>query len=439
MKRVEYKGVWWLPEDREREIVGTLTFDRTEGLLLDAIGVFHNPFDMDRGLETVVWLGGSPETFPVIHGRTTDSKDITLCRCIQRHSSVGSGVPTSQITAHVAFVGAHLGTIEGLRFRRAAAALVHLPRWAALSGLNQTLTPHPTDRNRVAGFSQGFALPPERVAAIEDWELRLAVSGRANLDVYARALLEQTVYVQLDFPTPKGFDEIVNTVLRHIQDFLSLAVGDLTSILELTVERAEATDAQEAITVLFSQRRRGKRERVVDPGNMVFTLRDIAAQWPDPLLLDDDSCLGHLGDVEPVICGGIRNVIGDSLARSAGDRNIGPAARRSKPRLIRRAAREKRGDRGRENVSSPDPGHTGQTREKNDRRFNRLPTRRQFYGHDLAAWYHFRIVSSLIRSVRHADSLVISDTSRPSSLSMYFNKSVATPAAVSADSTNHCE
>jgi len=72
-----FRGEWWLRGARDRAVIGTLIFDRGDGLTLDAIGLFRDPFETQ----------GTSEIYPIIHGRTTDSKDVTLCRCIQTSSS----------------------------------------------------------------------------------------------------------------------------------------------------------------------------------------------------------------------------------------------------------------------------------------------------------------------------------------------------------------
>ena len=56
-------------------------------------------------------------------------------------------------------------------------------------------------------------------------QLRFVTGAHTELDYYARAVIEQTVSVQLEFDQPRAFEELVNGTLRHIQDFLSLAVG----------------------------------------------------------------------------------------------------------------------------------------------------------------------------------------------------------------------
>ncbi len=267
-----FRGEWWVPGARDRAIIGTLTFDRADGLTLDAIGLFRDPFEAQ----------GATDIYPIIHGRTTDSKDVTLCRCIQTSSTWGTGVSTSTFTASVAFVDAHVDSLEDVRFSRAYAALVHLPRWAGISRIRQVITPS-TSGDTIDRLSHEFSFSAEHASRVEDWEIRFVTGAQTQLDYYARAVIEQTASVQLEFDSPRSFDELVNGVLRHIQDFLSLAVGRMSSLLELRVVRAGEDPRREAIRVLYGQGRRIGSEKPVDPDKMVFTLKEVRDMWPEPL------------------------------------------------------------------------------------------------------------------------------------------------------------
>jgi hypothetical protein len=191
-------------------------------------------------------------------------------------------VSTSTFRVSVALVGAHVDSLDDVRFARAYAALVHLPRWAGLSGIRQILTPNATGRS-IERMAHEFSFPPEHPVRIDDMQLRFVTGAHTELDYYARAVIEQTVSVQLDFEEPRPFDELVNGTLRHIQDFLALAVGRLCSLLELKVVRAGEDPKREAVRILYAQGRKTGSDKPVEPEKMVFTFKEIQDAWPEPL------------------------------------------------------------------------------------------------------------------------------------------------------------
>jgi hypothetical protein len=272
MQPTIFKGIWWLPESPDDTIVGTLTFEKTDRVRLDAIGLFGNPMSSRE----------RSGFYPIVYGRTTDSKDITLCRCIQTQSVWGTGVSTIELSAELAFVGAHLESLEGASFARAYVALEHLPKWSGVSGLKQVITFNPGGEG-IARLAHEFSFPDAHPTSVGDWELRFVAAGRTQLDLHARAVIEQTVSVQLDFSKPIGFEELIDQRVRHIENLLALAVGRPTSILELTVVCAGADASREQLQVLLPQSAARVTTRVVDAGKMVFTFADIAPQWPEPL------------------------------------------------------------------------------------------------------------------------------------------------------------
>jgi hypothetical protein len=277
---LELRGVWWLPSAPHDTIVGTLIFD--ERLQLDAIGYFEEHGD-DQSLEARLsrLQQLQPTTYPIIHGLTTDSKKITLCRCVTVGSRSGSGAPETHFAPQVAFIGDHMGRLEELRFTKAAAALAHLPRWTGITGLEYSTDPHPTDANRSSSFTQRLKLKVTNPVQVEDFDLRFGNRGNITIGTYDRAILDQMIVVEFDFALAKGFAQLINWTIRHTENLLSLAVGAPSSILDLYVVTENAKDGRELRVLLPSARR--KHARVVEPFRMAFTFADIAQIWPSPL------------------------------------------------------------------------------------------------------------------------------------------------------------
>ena len=85
IKEFEYKGIWWLPDNPEKRISGTLRFTPNEGAILDLIGSFKDIKNINKTLEPEIVLGIS-----------SNGKNITLYKCIEKKLSISSpGFQTS--------------------------------------------------------------------------------------------------------------------------------------------------------------------------------------------------------------------------------------------------------------------------------------------------------------------------------------------------------
>ena len=97
VEKFEYNGKWWLPDNPEGNITGTLRFTPDEGAVLDLMGSFNGSFG--------IWIG-KPFKPEIILGTSSDGKNITLHKCFEhKRSDSTSGFPTSSFSANRVFIG----------------------------------------------------------------------------------------------------------------------------------------------------------------------------------------------------------------------------------------------------------------------------------------------------------------------------------------------
>jgi len=99
----EYRGYWYLPSEPEQKVAGIVTYYPNEKIILELIGAFN---------EEIEALFSEKEE-PVIHGITSDAKNISLIRCYQYTSvNFGSGIPIVRYLCEYMIVGKHLMSLE---------------------------------------------------------------------------------------------------------------------------------------------------------------------------------------------------------------------------------------------------------------------------------------------------------------------------------------
>ncbi|MFQ6054681.1 MAG: hypothetical protein ACE5J3_01700, partial [Methanosarcinales archaeon] len=120
MEELEYNGIWWLPENPDNKISGTLKFHPVEGANLELIGSFKGLNDLNTFLQPNIILG-----------ITSNGKIITLYKCYesQSHMSMPEFLSSSFI-ASVVFLGHHFEKEEDIIFDSLLLNYSHLEEWA---------------------------------------------------------------------------------------------------------------------------------------------------------------------------------------------------------------------------------------------------------------------------------------------------------------------
>ena len=73
-EKLECKGYWWLPNNPNETVAGVLTYIPDEKILLELIGAFDSKKDF---IDTLL----NENSEDIIHGLTSDSKELTLVNC----------------------------------------------------------------------------------------------------------------------------------------------------------------------------------------------------------------------------------------------------------------------------------------------------------------------------------------------------------------------
>ena len=269
----ERKGKWWLPDNPDHKLVGTLTYSPRDGGVLELTDGFAS---VDQLLASGWVMAPS-----IILGEEPDGKRITLLHCVQKAWSVGGGYATCSFSAQVVCLGAHYCTPQEMTFDGLSVHYSHLNEWAAQSffeyeqeeDLRRITYRKPREVLAViddktvvsvsSSFSQRWDYSPPRAVTIEcDSNIGLELAHKASLDEYAR-------------------------VLRIVQVFLALAVGEAVHPLRITstqrVRLADERTAAMPVEIWYRLPRVPSALSRVSRDNMLFRLTDIADRF-EPIL-----------------------------------------------------------------------------------------------------------------------------------------------------------
>ncbi|MFC1997578.1 HEPN domain-containing protein [Chloroflexota bacterium] len=179
----EMKGIWWLPDNPEKKLTGTLSFSQDDGLHLEIIGVFGEKFIIEN------------EHNPIIYGVSQPGKPVTLYKCFITHkTSPITGLGKSVYRVHFAFEGVHFEREEDIKFHQLCGSYTDLDAWVNIYGfeINQEeddgefvwnikfARPQPhiynIENDLEAGISFGYKGPNSSIVQTD-----VKISQRANL------------------------------------------------------------------------------------------------------------------------------------------------------------------------------------------------------------------------------------------------------------------
>ena len=124
METMEYKGLWWIPSNKDRKVAGILYHIPGEEIRLELIGTF----DSDAANSIMAIFNAKNED--VIHGQDSTGRDITIFENSCSISHTGNAeFATSIYKARVLAVGMHLESINENRFFKASVRIPELSYW----------------------------------------------------------------------------------------------------------------------------------------------------------------------------------------------------------------------------------------------------------------------------------------------------------------------
>ncbi len=128
-----FKGYWWLPDNPEMKVAGIVTYIPNEKICLELIGGFE-----ESSGEYVNLLDDDNSSVPVIYGKDSDAKVITLVGCRSSFSlNFNAGFPIMSYSARMLVYGKHISSIDEICDYTAYVCFPELSYWAQPGVINQ--------------------------------------------------------------------------------------------------------------------------------------------------------------------------------------------------------------------------------------------------------------------------------------------------------------
>ncbi|MBK5261609.1 MAG: hypothetical protein JJE17_03425 [Peptostreptococcaceae bacterium] len=261
MKNLEYKGIWWTPNNPEITVSGTLVYTENNGSNLEIIGTFNK---------------SGEDNYNIILGKTINGKDITLHNCLTINESFNSNELTiTNIFAHTIFDGVHFNTNEDIEFDEISCHYSNVDEWAGFECFKIT--------NEKKGQVIRYRYPKSICAGIDNnyaVEVFAKTSFSSSSFGQKEINIVQKIYVKVKNKNLNSFEDHVEMV-QHMGRFISLGIGEPIIQFEM-IGQSPANKREYDDNIIYPDikiypyvKNESVNNRQVHRYNMLFNLKEI--------------------------------------------------------------------------------------------------------------------------------------------------------------------
>lgn len=218
MDEIEIRGEWWIPnedadvwvpEDDADRTAGVLEFDPEDGGDLDLLGALTD-------------VGEPPQEVDTIHGVASNGEFVTLRDCFVGQSGLSAkGTTMRNQQVHVGQVFSNGLYKDGEpEFQQLRITYPLLEMWSRLESVVTKIPPE------YDAFGAEIQEVDPITAQLDEAEIKVSVKNNSKKHSWKGVELFQTAQITIAPDDELPFGEYLNEYVRHIQHFLSLALGE---------------------------------------------------------------------------------------------------------------------------------------------------------------------------------------------------------------------
>ena len=266
-KDIKINGLWYLPENKEDEVSGTLTIYHNGGIVLDLTGFFS---DSDSEEISVSHEMNKLREYDVIRGTARTGGNITLhnCKDYIRRTPFGSGTLHAYISCETAYFDRAYDNESEIKFNRFDLRLPYLREWLWLFGFN-------ADIDDQDNWKLSFDRPEEYISQLDENNISIRTFASYHEEGHKR-IAEQISYFKFILKEKRSFDEFKKEFLIPTQNFVSF-VTDTPNWIEYIAVKSENENQDETLTKIHHlfPFKRGAKEKNTHPRDCLFWLKKI--------------------------------------------------------------------------------------------------------------------------------------------------------------------
>lgn len=278
-KKFKYKGYWWLPNNPDEKVAGILTYTPHESIILELLGNFDSE-------KTPVETLFEEETEKIIHGFTSDAKEITLMNCHPSGSiNFSCRFPIIRHNCQFIVSGKHLERFNQKSFYKAFVTIPELTYWRPPELLKTSI--RFTKEDRIKSTSISFESESKIINNTQiDNNTQLIIKEGVNYyGNHFSSKIEQQTHLEILKQSDTSIESFYSDICLYEQ-FLSLAT--LRTVKCSQILLYDRTIFQELkngekyfrpIEIIYIQRAICESSKA-EKHNFLFDYNSIASQYP---------------------------------------------------------------------------------------------------------------------------------------------------------------
>lgn len=267
------RGHWWIPNEYENRVGGTLELYDEDLFRLEIFSEFGDP--------PYAFNNQSIKEIPKILGVTTDGREVTLINC--RRDNYND--TRKQGTRNVSSVYVSSRAIVGYSFENENPAFdavdVSFPYqedWTRPSGLDVGFQTHQGLIDSGARFQVSFTFPDSVTGFVNDYEISLKVHGETNVTRFRGAGIDLDCRFKIDPKRPRVVVDEYLEIISKLNNFLAFATDRAIAPVEIEGE----IDGNEA-SIYYPTEGTRNDESTVHPSSLLFHYSHISQDFSKAL------------------------------------------------------------------------------------------------------------------------------------------------------------
>jgi hypothetical protein len=262
LEAFEYTGIWYVPEEADKQVTGILKFDPKSGTQLEIIGSYE--------MSIVHVL----DFAKIIHGVLVNGRKVTLWNCyVTKRSGGMSSYEHTFILVEVVLIGFHFKRVEDIAFHTFSISYLGLEDWIDNNSFDLDIQNWPLE------CTIKYKRPTELIATLDAFTVSIRYFAGFSKNT-RQAVLKQAVYLVVSSETPIHFNELTSNLFFHIRNFFALGVAHPIYPQLVTGNTAQT---EENISIFYRTDQHVELTNTFHPNYSLFLLKDISVNFQNHL------------------------------------------------------------------------------------------------------------------------------------------------------------
>ncbi|WP_160691704.1 HEPN domain-containing protein [Clostridium sp. C2-6-12] len=212
----EYIGFWYLPDNRENKIYGTLNIDEDNKLKLNLCGVFGELKEQFNY-----------EKLKVINGFTKEGEKITLLNSnIADFKFKMPGIPSKNYMPQYMIIGEHFNSIDEIKINSVSSRYTDLSKWISIAPFERDV------QDEEKEFVLRYKLPEQRTYKLNDKTVKISFNATMDGDLLKECTIYQNTLINFGELKEKTLDLTLD-LINDFSEFLTLCIGEKISSYDI--------------------------------------------------------------------------------------------------------------------------------------------------------------------------------------------------------------